>query len=177
MAARYDEFTGPEKDKMKRAFERLERASAKANAALSKGDLTAFRKWFDASGSGHVQKVTTIVKNIDAAIRTRPITFAKLDRKGVNVSTSGLCAYVFLIRSGNTHVHFGSGMRILVVWKTHAGDLKELVQTMYHELSHKVGSTHDHNYNEQTCAGYAINAPAKAVTNAENYNLFLREYM
>jgi hypothetical protein len=177
MPARYDGFTAAEQATMDRAFQRLRQASSKARAALLKGDLTAYRKWFDTSGQAHLMKVATVVNEIDAAITSRPITFAKLDRTGVNVDTNGLCAYVFLIKAGKYHAHFGSGMRILVVWKTHAGDLNELVQTMYHELSHKVGSTHDHNYNKQTCAGYAINAPAKAVTNAENYNLFLREYM
>jgi hypothetical protein len=44
---------------------------------------------------------------------------------------------------------------------------------MYHELSHKVGSTDDKNYDESTCRGYASNNPAMAVRNAENYNLFL----
>jgi hypothetical protein len=94
------------------------------------------------------------------------------------VNTKNLCAYVFLIQAGQYMAHFGSGMRILVVWKTHVGNtFAYLAQTMYHELSHKVGSTQDHNYDEQMCATFAQNAPATAATNAENYNLFLREYL
>ena len=85
---------------------------------------------------------------------------------------------MFLVRSGQYLAHFGSGMRIMVVWKTHVSNTYSyLAQTMYHELSHKVGSTQDHNYDEQTCLGFAKTAPATAATNAENYNLFLREYL
>ncbi len=178
MPARYDGFAPQEQAAMETAFQLMQQASAKARRALLGGDLTAYRKWFDARGNAHVMKVASIVNEIDQAINQRPITFAKLDRKGVNVNTNNLCAYVFLIRSGQFMAHFGSGMRVLVVWKTHAGNtFGYLAQTMYHELSHKVGSTTDHNYDEATCLGFARTAPATAVTNAENYNLFLREYL
>ena len=69
-------------------------------------------------------------------------------------------------------------MRILVVWEAHAGaDPGYLAETMYHELSHKVGSTDDKNYDEATCRGYATRKPALAAKNAKNYNLFLREFI
>ena len=163
---------------MAQAFQLMQRASTKARTALLGGDLTAYRKWFDATGTAHLMKVGSIVNEIDQAIAGRPITFAKLDRAGVNVNTDNLCAYVFLIRTGQGAAHFGSGMRIMVVWKTHLNNTYSyLAQTMYHELSHKVGGTQDHNYNEQACLGFARTAPATATTNAENFNLFLREYM
>ena len=80
-------------------------------------------------------------QRIDQALAHRPITFAKLDRAGVNVNTDNLCAYVFLVRTGQHLAHFGSGMRIMVVWKTHAKNMDSyLAQTIYHELSHKVGT-------------------------------------
>ena len=119
-------------------------------------------------------KVATIVNEIDQATSGRPITFAKLDRPVLNVNTKNLCAYVWMLRTGEQMYHVGSGPRNLVVWKTHANeDLRYLAQTMYHGLSHKVGSTDDKNYDESTCRGYASNNPAMAVRNAENYNLFL----
>ena len=178
MAARYDGFNPQEQIAMEQAFRLMQTASDKATRALLGGDLTAYRKWFDAKGTAHLMKVGSIVKEIDQAIKSRPITFAKLDRTGVNVNTDNLCAYVFLIQSGQFMAHYGSGMRIMVVWKTHVGNTYSyLAQTMYHELSHKVGGTQDHNYNEQMCKSFATNAPATAVTNAENFNLFLREYL
>ncbi len=70
--------------------------------------------------------------------------------------------------------HVGSGMRILVVLKTHAGrDLTYLSETMYHELTHKIGSTTDIVYKRAQCQRLAAQRPAR---NAENYNLFLSEF-
>jgi hypothetical protein len=69
-------------------------------------------------------------------------------------------------------------MRILVVWKTHAkADLTYLCETMYHELTHKVGSTKDVVYDSAQCQALASSNPADAASNAENYNLFLKEYL
>lgn len=179
MPVRFDGFSDREKIYMMEAYRVLRRGSAAARAALLRGNLTAYRKWFDGSGSAaHLMKVATIVNEVDQALITRPITFAKLDRPGLNVNTRNLCAYVWLIRSGGQVFHVGSGMRILVVWSTHANaSLGYLAQTMYHELTHKVGSTDDVNYNKQTCLGFAKTAPQTAVKNAENYNLFLREFL
>jgi hypothetical protein len=178
MAAKYDGYAPAEVMVMDRAFMLMQRASSKARTALLGGDLTAYRKCFEAAGTAQLMKVSSVVNEIDQAISQRPITFAKLDRDGVNVDTKGLCAYVFLVRSGQYLAHFGSGMRIMVVWKTHANKSDSyLAQTMYHELSHKVASTRDHNYNEPLCLGFSKTAPATAASNAENYNLFLREYM
>jgi hypothetical protein len=152
-------------------------ASAKARAALLGGNLTAYRKWFEANGTTQVMKVGSIVKEVDDAILGRPITFAKLDRPGVNVKTSGLCAYVWMLRSGQFTHHVGSGMRILVVWKTHAGeDASYLSETMYHELTHKVGSTTDVVYDRDQCLQLAKDRPQDAARNAENYNRFLSEF-
>jgi hypothetical protein len=176
---RFDGFSMREQIYMMEAFKVMKRASAAAKQSLLGGDLTAYQKWFDATGSkAHLMKVATIVNEIDQAISGRPITFAKLDRPGLNVNTKNLCAYVWMLRSGDQMYHVGSGMRILVVWKTHANaDLGYLAQTMYHELSHKVGSTDDKNYDDEICKGYAQNNPALAVKNAENYNLFLNEFI
>lgn len=173
----FDGFSDQEKIRMMDGFNRMKIASGRAKTALLGGDLVAYRKWFEASGATQVMKVGTIVNEVDAAINGRPITFAKLDRPGVNVNIQGLCAYVFLVRSGEFAHHVGSGMRILVVWKTHAShDVTYLSQTMYHELTHKIGSTTDIVYNRAQCQQLAVQRPADAARNAENYNLFLSEF-
>jgi hypothetical protein len=179
MPAKFDGFSPSEEAFMRTAYTQLQAASAKATTALLAGDLTAFRKWFDSTcNNASLMKVATNVKGINDALTTRPITFAKLDRPGVNANTDGLCAYVFLVRSGQFVHHQGTGMRILVVWKTHAGhESGYLAETMYHELAHKVGGVADLNYNKDTCAGYAQTAPENAANNAENYNLFMSEYL
>jgi hypothetical protein len=179
MPVTFDGFADREKIVMMEAFKLLKRSSSAARQSLLGGDLTAYHKWFEESGrNAHLMKVASIVNEVDQAIGGRPITFAKLDRPEVNVNTKNLCAYVWMIRQGGQSFHVGSGMRILTVWKTHANmPLDYLAQTMYHELTHKVGSTTDVNYSEQTCLDFAKNAPQSAVQNAENYNLFLREFM
>lgn len=180
MPVNFDGFTPNENVYMMEAFKLLQRGSARARQSLLSGDLSAFTKWFDATGNkAHLMKVSTIVNEVDQAISGRPITFAKLDRPGVNVDTRSLCGYVFLIRSGEQVFHVGSGMRIMVVWSSHENaDLGYLAQTMYHELTHKVGNTDDSGgYDERQCRQYATVAPHRAVRNAENYNLFLREYL
>jgi hypothetical protein len=179
MPAKFDSFAPNEEVFMQQAFTEMQTASAKATAALLGGDITAYRKWFDGAGSNaQLMKVATNVKGINEAILTRPITFAKLDRKGVNVNTNNLCAYVFLVQSGQFVHHQGTGMRILVVWKTHATqDTNYLAQTMYHELAHKVGGVADLNYDVDTCLQYALTVPANAANNAENYNRFLGEFL
>jgi predicted aminopeptidase len=179
MPVQFDGFSDREKIYMMEAYKVLRRGSAAARQSLLGGDLAAYKKWFDGTGStAHLMKVATIVNEVDSAIVNRPITFAKLDRPGLNVNTRNLCAYVWLVQSGGQVFHVGSGMRILVVWSTHANaSLGYLAQTMYHELTHKVGNTTDVNYNEQTCLNFAKSAPQTAVQNAENYNLFLREFL
>lgn len=173
----FEGFSDREKIYMMEAFRRMKSASSRAKTALLGGDVKAYRKWFEAAGATQTMKVAAIVNEVDAAINGRPITFAKLDRPGVNVNTAGLCAYVFLVRSGQYVHHVGSGMRILVVWKTHAdADLTYLSETMYHELTHKVGSTTDLCYDPNQCLQLAIQRPADAARNAENYNRFLGEY-
>lgn len=173
----YDGFSDREKGFLTQAFAQMRLASSKARAALLGGNLTAYRKWFEGNGTTQLMKVGTIVKETDDAIMGRPITFAKLDRPGVNVNTRGLCAYVWLIRSGGVTHHVGSGMRILVVWSTHARhDASYLSETMYHELTHKVGSTTDVVYAPDQCLQLAKDRPQDAARNAENYNRFLSEF-
>jgi predicted aminopeptidase len=179
MPATFEGFSQKEEVFMRAAYVKLQRASMLASQSFLGGDLAAYNKWFDGTGkNAQLMKVATNVKGINDAILGRPLTIAKLDRPGVNVDTKGLCAYVFLVQSGQFAHHVGSGMRILVVWKTHAGsDLGYLAQTMYHELAHKVGGVDDLNYNEAVCQQYARTAPQNAANNAENYNLFLGEFL
>ena len=68
MAAKYDGFAPLEVAAMDQAFRLMQRASSKAKTALLGGDLTAYRKWFDATGTAHLMKVSSIVNEIDQAI-------------------------------------------------------------------------------------------------------------
>jgi hypothetical protein len=176
MTVRFDGFQQGDVASLTQAFQAMQRASAKAKRDLMGGKLNAYRKWFDGTGkNAHLMKVASIVNEIDQAITSRGITFANAE--GNSRDKKGLCGYVWLVRTQQGVVHFGSGMRVLLVPRTHGGSIKDLAETMYHELSHKVGSTKDITYNAGQCEQNAKTNPLNASTNAENFNLFLREYL
>lgn len=184
MTIRFDGFSVPEQQRLIAAVTVLKNASAKAKAALLAGDLTHFQKWFDGTGNNaHLMKVATIVKEVDEALQKRSITFANATGNSVDKDNGGLCGYVWLIRnqgSGDAFsgaFHAGSGMRVLMVPKTHNGNINDLAETMYHELTHKVGGTQDITYHVDTCLENARSNPQQAALNAENYNRFLGEYI
>lgn len=181
---KFEGFSVPENQKLIASLMILKAASAKASAALLSGDLTHFKTWFDGTGkNAHLMKVSTIIKEIDDAIRTRPITFVNATGNSVDKGTQGLCGYVWLTRNPgagdkfSTHIHTGTGMRILLVPRTHGGKIEDLAETMYHELSHKVGGTQDITYDVAKCKSNALHTPQQAALNAENYNRFFGEYL
>lgn len=181
---KFEGFTVPENQKLIASVMILKTASAKAKAALLSGDLTHFRTWFDGTGkNAHLMKVSSIVKEIDDAMRTRPITFVNATGNAIDRGEKGLCGYVWLMRNRgpgdkfSKMIHAGSGMRVLLVPRTHGGRIGDLAETMYHELSHKVGGTKDITYDVTTCKQNALHTPQKAALNAENYNRFLGEYL
>ena len=180
----FEGFSIPERQKLIASVMILKTASDKAQRALLSGDLTYFRKWFDGTGrNAHLMKVSTIIREIDAAIKARPITFVNATDNKIDRSTQGLCGYVWLMRHQgpgdrfSESIHVGSGMRVLLIPRTHGGVIDDLAETMYHELSHKVGGTKDITYNVQKCLQNALKAPDQAALNAENYNRFLGEYL
>ena len=181
---KFDGFSIPDNQKLIASVMILKTASAKAKAALLSGDLTHFRTWFDGTGkNAHLMKISSIVKEIDDAINIRPITFANATGNSIEQGETGLCGYVWLIRNPgpgdkfSNMIHVGSGMRILLVPRTHGGNMSDLAETMYHELSHKVGGTKDITYDVNQCKWNALHAPQQAALNAENYNRFLGEYI
>ncbi len=180
----FEGFSIPEKQRLIAAVMLLKAGSATAKAALFSGDLTHFRTWFDGTGKNtHLMKVSSIVKEIDAAINSRPITFVNATGNAIEQGSNGLCGYVWLMRNRgpgdkfSESIHVGSGMRILLVPRSHGGDVGNLAETMYHELSHKTGGTKDITYDVNLCRHNALNNPQQAALNAENYNRFFAEYI
>lgn len=199
MPANFEGFSLPDQQRMIAAYTLMKQASKKARAALLSGDLTAYKKWFEGGDTKHLMKVASIVSEIDDAIAQRPITFVNATGNAVHRDQQHLCGYVWMTRTqmgsqgvGHTvqggkavptqgwdltKAHNGSGMRVMVVPKTHNGDVGNLAETLYHELSHKVGGTWDVTYSRGTCAANATSNPGQAVSNAENFNLFIAEYL
>lgn len=50
------------------------------------------------------------------------------------------------------------------------------VGTLLHEISHLVGNTEDHRYQQEDCLKLARNNPAKAMNNADNYQYYLESF-
>jgi hypothetical protein len=70
--------------------------------------------------------------------------------------------------------HAGSGMRLYLGYQTlmapRVDDL-DLIQSIYHELTHKVLATNDHDYGEEPCK--SLISDGRALENADNYGFFL----
>ncbi|MEO1618970.1 MAG: M35 family metallo-endopeptidase [Planctomycetota bacterium] len=184
MAIRFDGFSARDEQRLVKAVDVLKRAAKNANDAMLAGDLTAFSKWFDSTGSNsHLMKVASIIKEVNDALTQRGITFADATGNSVDKSSGGLCGYVWMVRNDGPGdafagtIHAGSGMRVLMVPKTHDGNVNDLAETMYHELTHKVGGTDDLSYDVDVCLGYAKTNTQFAALNAENYNRFLGEFI
>jgi len=70
--------------------------------------------------------------------------------------------------------HTGSGMRLYLGYQTVMTApivQDELIQTIYHELSHKVIGTNDHFYDRSESK--SLIADGRALKNADNYGFFL----
>lgn len=179
MSIKFEGFSSGDMPRLEGAMMLLIAGSRKAKQALLSGDLAAYQKWFDGTGkNAHLAKVATIVKEIDDALSTRQITFVNATGNKIHRDQAGLCGYVFLISTsqGLPAAHFGSGMRVMMVPKTHNGNVGDLAETMYHELAHKIGGVRDLTYNKDTCLANALNDPRSAADNAENYNRFFGEF-
>lgn len=182
---------------MAESLRRMRRASNKATRALLSGKLEAYRKWFEAgTGVKHLMKVASIVHAIDRAIAPRGSKKIRLVNGSPREWQPGLGGFTHLepTKLGNQGVGTlpngqptqgwdlafspGSDMRIFVFPGVHQ-NIPDLVETLYHELSHKIGGTWD-SINEDVpglCAQCAITDSVRAVNNAANYSFFLRDFL
>lgn len=179
MPIRFEGFGESDMPRLQGAIMLLQAGSKKARTAMMSGDLTAYQKWFDGTGqNAHLFKVATIVKGIDEALQQRTITFVNATGNAIHRDQQGLCGYVFLIANqrGLPASHYGSGMRVMMVPRTHNGNVGDLAETMYHELAHKIGGVQDLTYDIDTCLSNAKSNPQAAADNAENYNRFFGEF-
>lgn len=190
-------FTRRDKHCVSQALRRMHIASKKATQALLSRDLRAYRKWFEAgTGVKHLMKVASIVHEIDKAIAPRGSRMIRLVNGPAKSWEPGLGGYVWRqltafadqgVGTGPNgeptqgwdlgYAHVGSGMRIMIYPGCH-GNIPALVETLYHEISHKIGGTVDSIEDDPIlCAQCAINDSVRAVSNAANYSLFLSEFL
>lgn len=91
---------------------------------------------------------------------------------------AGAGAWVHTLPGGASRhgaYHAGSGIRIVLgpAW-SQVATLRSRAATIYHELTHKILGTNDHRYGEFACKCLP---KEMARRNADNYCLFIEEYM
>ncbi len=76
-----------------------------------------------------------------------------------------------------TEWHVSSGLRVYTMSEyfeaVKTGDREEMVNYVYHEISHKVLDTVDYRYGPVKCKAFAISHPNHVVKNADNYGYFI----
>lgn len=156
-------------------------------------------EWFGSATNGTLKSnLERMAGILDDSGRT--LTFVNASKKGLKVSynpddiseapklldkaltkseMSGVFGYAFPVKNDcagkdNPLFHVGSGMRIYLGPQFFStGDNWERLQTVYHELTHKVLGTNDHEYGPKACRELATLDPQKAMINADNYGYFV----
>lgn len=163
----------------KQAWMRAAEGSSRAARGIlqfkKKDDAAKIRRWFGLSpqsNPSHAQLLmvaATKAQEVNKAITTRPITLAY--RPNLSARHQEVYGYVW------DHLA-GSGFRIILgKWFMCDPDPYEASQTIYHELTHKVCKTEDHEYGVQDCLALASTNPRKAVENADSYGYFMKNYL
>ncbi len=114
---------------------------------------------------------------------TKPTVFDKPviePARAPTANAGGFFGFAFPMNAGKesesrTRGHVGSGFRIYLgkEYFSTASNSMDRPQTVYHELTHKVLATNDHEYGAAGCRALAISDPAKAKKNADSYGYFV----
>lgn len=193
--------TSPFHDAIRRACLEVKRRSELAQQITRPKTRRAMEEWFgDAdipevwANLGRMDKVirdsnrtVTFVNAVGKIIRVeynpdniaQPPVFAA--KPPTHKQMRGVYAWVYPTLPGkNTGdhegplFHTGSGMRLYLGYQTVMKapiDDTDLVQTIYHELSHKVIGTNDHEYGRNESK--SLIPDGRALKNADNYGFFL----
>lgn len=137
-------------------------------------------------------RTVTFVNGVGKVIRVdynphniaQPPTLPAVEPTVADMNGTAAWVYPTMTRSGtgSRHItdatplaHTGSGMRLYLGYATVMAahiDHDELVQTIYHELSHKVIGTNDHVYGYNESKALPLHQKKR---NADNYGYFLLE--
>ena len=173
MAHVFQGISGPFASKMDAAMVKLLQVSTAAAAGVT-NPAAAYTKWFGVTDSSAYAKVKQIVLDIDKVLSSGHITFINAVDEDAGMDLTGVYGYTY---KRNLQARNQSGANgTTFVWMVPKANSKELVLTLYHELSHAVGGTDDLTYSTHLCQFYARKNPELAANNAENYCQFAGEY-
>ncbi|RYG00321.1 MAG: hypothetical protein EON94_09710 [Caulobacteraceae bacterium] len=179
----YEEFTNAELTKAKKGWSDAYRSAELAARGIAMvgrdtKEEERFRRWFGNPDPARValvkqgiDKVLMAFKQNRVTIVNRPeITLHYVD--GVDpfgdmhegFKGDSVYGYVY-------HHQAGSGYRVVMGkhFLHDADPIEGAAQTVYHELTHKVLHTKDHVYTKVKSRSLALQRPADALTNADNY--------
>lgn len=71
--------------------------------------------------------------------------------------------------------HVSSGLRIFIYSEYFKAGRYERMNTIYHELTHKILGTSDYKYGHGSCQKFAIKYPGTVLKNADNYGYFMAD--
>lgn len=139
--------------------------------AMAPGAYAALlSKWF----GGNSGVAVTKIKAVDTYFTKKcsRITFVSYPEDhfvdGVEVEAND---YGQVIPNVGTHV--SSGLRVFVYGLYFRSKRYERINTVYHELTHKIIDTSDYRYGHNKCLAYS--GSANAVKNADNYGYFMAD--
>lgn len=133
-------------------------------AIVSNNKATLYETWF---GSPNAKRA----EHVDKVIRTTHKYFgfanATFDCKGADCEDD---VYAYVFPNDRTETVYLCG----AYW---SAPVYEQGNTMTHELAHfsYIGNTDDWSYGQSACKKLAINNPARAVDNSDNYSYFCEE--
>ncbi|HBA67358.1 MAG TPA: hypothetical protein DCZ48_14500 [Methylococcaceae bacterium] len=78
-----------------------------------------------------------------------------------------------------TEWHVSGGLRVYTMNEyfdaVNTNDREEMVNYIYHEITHKVLDTIDYKYGKEKCKAFAIKNPLLAIKNADSYGYFIAD--
>lgn len=173
MAYSVEGISGPFAEKLDVAMQKLVLVTHAAAAGVQLPGV-AYTRWFGAADSGAKDKIKQIVTDIDDTLRNRHVTLVNAVGDDDGMDLTGVYGYTF---SRNIQIYNQVGAHgTTFVWMVPKANTRELVLTLYHELSHAIGGTDDLTYSLHLCQFYAQKNPYLAANNAENYCQFAAEF-
>lgn len=120
-----------------------------------------YTTWFGTFSSTNLNKLKTHYRNIDAALRTKPMSF------DCGCSEAGVFAYVYANQPYK--IYFCPAF-----WSAPMKGTDSKGGTIVHETSHFtiVAGTNDYAYGQTACKSLATSNPSRAIMNADNHEYF-----
>lgn len=149
-----------------------------------------YRKWFDSQGNANqenVRFVRSVYSTLGTWRQTKTLRFFNATGNAIQASTPGVCAYVWQLpahsqATGVAHIGSGASIGIAAGMVAPMWTDNDVAAILSHELVNKLGKECGRDivdqapaYGRTACLAKSAGDPASALTNADNYRLFMKE--